>query len=1017
MSQLLSEWVAHPTEVNCLTISKSSGRLIATGGEDCKINIWRHKEENNINGSGSAENIWTLGGNKTPIESLCFDDREQCVISGAMSGTLKVYDLKEGKVARQLRGHSVNCCTIHYHPFGEFIASGSADTTMKVWDVRQKSCIQTFTGHSKEITCCKFSPDGRWVASSSKDGSLMIWDLIAGKLLDTIVMKPQYVQHFIFNPADLVLAAVLNNKSIRVHDVETMEKIAQIAPESSGSIKTIAFCGKEADSLCYAAGESIKRWGWDPVGNQGTMQVGWERVADMVVTGHDDSQVVAGVYNSNFVSLWNVDLNQVNSNTPGNSPPSQWRRSSTSSSSSNNNNNNNSDSDFRQPQQQRPPIKMDLHQQRERERRRERPGDRDRDRDVKMSSPDNDLYRDRDRDRDRDRNNTRRSSGDNHEDVDSSNGDDIECHNEQSMKQVKEMATSMGDSFWNRRGMNIHITNNNNRSNNKNSSNEEKMITNTTSSTATTAPISVASTNKAPRGLDTRSQERLDVSAERRLEGMLAEKKELSDSGRLHPSTTSNSTTPSTSSATMASIEGDRPGDPSISNSQNSFHTVREYYPAEAKTTTNTTTSSASSISVSASVSSVDTDVNATGYGKRQGNGGVGVGLDVPALRRSLESLDAKSNNSSSSNSNSSNSNSNSSNPPLPPQHYVSSVSQSVVSQSVSPSDHKQDYKNYNRSSRPTTSSGSSGSSGSSINSKSPITTRGTTAEAKIMSCDPTNSISSGRTGNDVSSNLFISNSNIGSNTPSSSSSASSSSSTPSLIKTIDNCLTSSTPFFSSLSQRLSTLRMLKKFWSQGDTKEAIQQLQTLVDGAFGDTCQLMVIGDFIRSVEPTLNKGLSLDDCQLLLPILEALMGVGVSSTATGSGMNENSAAEILCSCAARAMLTMLKCFGTLIKQTRSVIVANGSNSSNYNSYGNGVDMAQEARLIKCNKCHAVIVRVKQRLDSNLIRQFKNIRNSRNSKGSTRNGSRPGSSSSSSSSSSVCNDLENLGKAIMNVL
>ena len=173
----LHEFVAHDTEVNCLAFGPRSHEILATGGEDTKVNIWR---------VGSAKNLWTLGSNKSAVECLCFDDNEQCVVSGAVSGSLKVFDLNEGKLARNLRGHQVNVSSIHYHPYGEFIASGSADTNMKVWDVRQKQCIQTYTGHKKEVTCVRFSPDGRWVASSGKDGQLLIWDLIAGKLLNTI---------------------------------------------------------------------------------------------------------------------------------------------------------------------------------------------------------------------------------------------------------------------------------------------------------------------------------------------------------------------------------------------------------------------------------------------------------------------------------------------------------------------------------------------------------------------------------------------------------------------------------------------------------------------------------------------------------------------------------------------------------------------------------------------------------------------------------------------------------------
>jgi katanin p80 WD40 repeat-containing subunit B1 len=94
----MHEFVAHDMEVNCLSFGPRSNELLATGGEDCKVNIWR---------VGNAKNLWTLGSNKSAVESLCFDDEEQCIVSGSISGSLKVFDLNEGRLARSLRGHQV----------------------------------------------------------------------------------------------------------------------------------------------------------------------------------------------------------------------------------------------------------------------------------------------------------------------------------------------------------------------------------------------------------------------------------------------------------------------------------------------------------------------------------------------------------------------------------------------------------------------------------------------------------------------------------------------------------------------------------------------------------------------------------------------------------------------------------------------------------------------------------------------------------------------------------------------
>jgi len=37
----VQEFVAHSTRVNCLSFGSKSNQVLATGGEDMKVNIWR----------------------------------------------------------------------------------------------------------------------------------------------------------------------------------------------------------------------------------------------------------------------------------------------------------------------------------------------------------------------------------------------------------------------------------------------------------------------------------------------------------------------------------------------------------------------------------------------------------------------------------------------------------------------------------------------------------------------------------------------------------------------------------------------------------------------------------------------------------------------------------------------------------------------------------------------------------------------------------------------------------------
>lgn len=298
----VQEFVAHSTEVTCLTFGSKSYQLMATGGEDCRVNIWR---------IGSTSNLWTLDKNKSAIQSLCFDNDEQYIVSGNKSGSIKIFDLNEGRLAKSLVGHQVGVNCLQYHAFGEFIVSGSSDCTMKVWDIRSKTCLQTYSGHDKAVTCVRFSPDGRWVASSSEDGNLHIWDLVAGKLLNSFQTKPGFITSFDFNPVEFMMSAVTSVRTVKIWDLDTMKPAFHI-PADSNPVRAICHTQYRDGAICTATKDGVKLWSLEQSSTAkllGSAAVGWDKIADMKIT--PQNKILGGSFISNFVSIWSLDLENV----------------------------------------------------------------------------------------------------------------------------------------------------------------------------------------------------------------------------------------------------------------------------------------------------------------------------------------------------------------------------------------------------------------------------------------------------------------------------------------------------------------------------------------------------------------------------------------------------------------------------------------------------------------------------------------------------------------------------------
>ncbi|XP_074581358.1 katanin p80 WD40 repeat-containing subunit B1 homolog KTN80.3-like [Curcuma longa] len=293
----LQEFVAHSSNVNCLKIGRKTSRVLVTGGEDHKVNLWA---------IGKPNAILSLSGHMSAVESVSFDSSEILVAAGAASGSIKLWDLEEAKIVRTLTGHRSNCITVDFHPFGEFFASGSLDTNLKIWDIRRKGCIHTYKGHTRGVNAIKFTPDGRWVVSGGEDNTVKLWDLTAGKLLHDFKFHEGQIQCIDFHPNEFLLATGSVDRTVKFWDLETFELIGSAGPESSG-VRSMTF-NPDGRTLLCGLHESLKVFSWEPIRCHDAVDVGWSRLSDMNI---HEGKLLGCSYNQSCVGVWVVDLSRI----------------------------------------------------------------------------------------------------------------------------------------------------------------------------------------------------------------------------------------------------------------------------------------------------------------------------------------------------------------------------------------------------------------------------------------------------------------------------------------------------------------------------------------------------------------------------------------------------------------------------------------------------------------------------------------------------------------------------------
>uniref|UniRef100_A0A8I3WAJ8 Katanin p80 WD40 repeat-containing subunit B1 n=1 Tax=Callithrix jacchus TaxID=9483 RepID=A0A8I3WAJ8_CALJA len=268
----LQEIVAHASNVSSLVLGKASGRLLATGGDDCRVNLWSINKPNCI---------MSLTGHTSPVESVRLNTPEELIVAGSQSGSIRVWDLEAAKILRTLMGHKANICSLDFHPYGEFVASGSQDTNIKLWDIRRKGCVFRYRGHSQAVRCLRFSPDGKWLASAADDHTVKLWDLTAGKMMSEFLGHTGPVNVVEFHPNEYLLASGSSDRTIRFWDLEKFQVVSCIEGEP-GPVRSVLF---NPDGCCLYSGcqDSLRVYGWEPERCFDVVLVNWGKVADLAI--------------------------------------------------------------------------------------------------------------------------------------------------------------------------------------------------------------------------------------------------------------------------------------------------------------------------------------------------------------------------------------------------------------------------------------------------------------------------------------------------------------------------------------------------------------------------------------------------------------------------------------------------------------------------------------------------------------------------------------------------------------
>ena len=172
----------HSKAIGCLRFSPWDPSLLVTGGDDCKISIFRIGDDATLAGGPDL-----LEGHRNSVRSVDFNPCcENVLMSSGLDLAVKLWDINSQQELIDVGGHheeSINNCCWDY--FGKQVVTASRDKMVRIIDPLSNTVVHKGKAHSgargPRVTWCRNGRNGRDCLLTvgngiSGDRQLCLWD-------------------------------------------------------------------------------------------------------------------------------------------------------------------------------------------------------------------------------------------------------------------------------------------------------------------------------------------------------------------------------------------------------------------------------------------------------------------------------------------------------------------------------------------------------------------------------------------------------------------------------------------------------------------------------------------------------------------------------------------------------------------------------------------------------------------------------------------------------------------------
>lgn len=231
--------------------------LLVTGSVDETVKIW---DSENLSAPKHV-----LTSHDLAVVGVAVAGSGQRVVSSAMDGYLRVFDIVNGERVHQIDAGPAGCWGVAYHPTEELFASSTKQGGVAFYDSDEgelKSAIDQVKGGKFGISIA-WSPDGRFVAVGDSTGLVTLIDPTTGVVLNSLEgahVKPTRALCFTEDSKQLLVGS--DDKNVSLWDVSSGkgEQIASFVTHSAWVLGLACNPGTPGQFSSCSSDNKVKIW-------------------------------------------------------------------------------------------------------------------------------------------------------------------------------------------------------------------------------------------------------------------------------------------------------------------------------------------------------------------------------------------------------------------------------------------------------------------------------------------------------------------------------------------------------------------------------------------------------------------------------------------------------------------------------------------------------------------------------------------------------------------------------------